>query len=143
MSKGSVQLGEDVVSWPQHAKLPVLPGSTDSSLPLSCPVPTKVYGSGGADSSDHNTDDESSMTCCRTRPVKRVRRRKLVDTYGLHHQVARAAKLSSVSCQCLRPGQWCVLCLGRRCHTLSVSGDKRVRQENVALLDHSYHTVLR
>lgn len=66
----------------------------------------------------------------------------MVDTYGLHHTVGRAAKLSSVSCQCLRPAQWCVLCLGRRSHSLSVSTDKRARTENVALLDHSYHSVL-
>ena len=68
-----------------------------------------------------------------------------MDTFGLHHHVARAAKLSSVSCQCLRPGQWCVLCLGRRSHSVSVSSNDRSksrRKENVAILDHSYHAVL-
>ena len=147
LSKGSVQLGEEVVSWPLHAKVATLPGSAaGDSLPLSCPVPTKVYGAAAKDHEDTgSTDDEASMTCCRVRPVKRVRRRKLVDTHGLHHTVARAAKLSSVSCECLRPGQWCVLCTGRRSHSLSVSGSgerRGSRQETVALLDHSYHTVL-
>ena len=144
LSKGSVQLGEDVVSWPAHAKVPVLSSSSDGGVPLNCPIPTRVYGSSSAqDTSDASTDDEASMTCARVRPVKRVRKRKLVDTYGLHHHVARAAKLSTVTCQCLRPSQWCVLCLGRRSHTLTVSsGDRRSRQENVSLLDHSYHTVL-
>ena len=148
LGKGSVQLGEEVISWPLHAKVPSLPpaGAAGDSLPLSCPVPTKVYGAAPRDHEDTgSTDDEASMTCCRVRPVKRVRRRKLVDTHGLHHTVARAAKLSSVSCECLRPGQWCVLCTGRRSHSLSVSGTperRGSRQETVALLDHSYHTVL-
>ena len=146
LGKGSVQLGEDVVSWPPHAKVPSLPGASGDSVPLSCPVPTRVYGSASKDHEDTgSTDDEASMTCCRVRPVKRVRRRKLVDTHGLHHTVARAAKLSSVSCECLRPGQWCVLCTGRRSHSLAVSGSgerRGSRQETVALLDHSYHTVL-
>ena len=139
LSKGSVQLGEDVVSWPPHSKAPVQT-SSDGGIPLNCPVPSKVYGS--SNDSEVSSEDESSMTCCRVRPVRRVRRRKVVDTYGLHHTVGRAAKLSSVSCQCLRPAQWCVLCLGRRSHSLSVSTDKRARTENVALLDHSYHSVL-
>ena len=138
LSKGSVQLGEEVVSWPAHSK--VAAQSSSDSLPLNCPVPSKVYGS--SNDSEASSEDEASRTCCRVRPVKRVKRRRLVDTYGLHHTVARAAKLSSVSCQCLRPAQWCVLCLGRRSHSLSVSTDKRARTENVALLDHSYHTVL-
>ena len=148
VAKGSVQLGEEVVSWPAHAKQPVLPGPGDSGVPLSCPVPTKVYGASSpapAAAEDASTDDEASMTCCRVRPVKRVRRRKLVDTHALHHTVARAAKLSTVSCQCLRPGQWCVLCLGRRSHTLTVTSSGAgagARHENVSLLDHSYHTVL-
>ena len=146
LGKGSVQLGEEVISWPLHAKVPSLPqGAPGDSLPLSCPVPTKVYGAPRDHEDTGSTDDEASMTCCRVRPVKRVRRRKLVDTHGLHHSVARAAKLSSVSCECLRPGQWCVLCTGRRSHSLSVSGTperRGSRQETVALLDHSYHTVL-
>ena len=147
LGKGSVQLGEEVVSWPPHAKVPSLPGpgAAVDSVPLSCPVPTKVYGAARDNEETGSTDDEASMTCCRVRPVKRVRRRKLVDTHGLHHTVARAAKLSSVSCECLRPGQWCVLCTGRRSHSLAVSGSgerRGSRQETVALLDHSYHTVL-
>jgi len=144
-SKGSVQLGEETISWPTHAKVAQMSGSGDHGVPLSCPVPSRVYGLSRDDSSDQSTDDEATMTCCRVRPVKRVRRRKLVDTFGLHHHVARAAKLSLVSCQCLRPSQWCVLCLGRRSHSVSVSSHDRSkarRKENVAILDHSYHAVL-
>jgi len=150
LGKGPVQLGEDIVSWPVHAKLPTS-GPSDSGLPLNCPPPTRVYQrkggelapvSSGTDSADHASDDEASMTCCRVRPVKRVRRRKIVDTYGLHHNVPKAARLSTVSCGCIHPTQWCVLCLGRRYHTSQVDRSVASRGENLALLDHSYHTVL-
>eukprot|EP00092_Neocalanus_flemingeri_P030138 GFUD01032716.1.p1 GENE.GFUD01032716.1~~GFUD01032716.1.p1 ORF type:complete len:959 (+),score=270.77 GFUD01032716.1:165-2879(+) len=150
LGKGPVQLGEEVVSWPLHAKLPSS-GGPDSSVPLNCPPPSRVYqrksgelaqASSGTDSADHVSDDEASMTCCRVRPVKRVRRRKIVDTYGLHHNVPKAARLSTVACGCIHPTQWCVLCLGRRCHTSQVDRSVASRAESVALLDHSYHTVL-
>jgi len=150
LGKGPVQLGEDVVSWPVHAKLPT-PAPSDSGVPFNCPPPTRVYQrkggelaplSSGTDSADQASDDEASMTCCRVRPVKRVRRRKIVDTYGLHHNVSKAARLSTVACGCIHPTQWCVLCLGRRCHTTQVDRSVASRAECVALLDHSYHTVL-
>ena len=150
LGKGPVQLGEEVVSWPVHAKLPAS-GSADTGVPLNCPPPTRVYQrkggelapvSSGTDSADHISDDEASMTCCRVRPVKRVRRRKIVDTYGLHHNVPKAARLSTVACGCIHPTQWCVLCLGRRSHTSQVDRSVGSRGESVSLLDHSYHTVM-
>jgi len=148
LSKGLVQLGEEVVSWPVHAKVPCSSGA-DPGVPLNCPPPTKVYqrkggdtGAGSATDSATSDNEEASMTCCRVRPVKRVRRRKLVDTYGLHHNVPKAARLSTVSCGCIHPTQWCVLCLGRRSHTFQVDRSVGTRSESVALLDHSYHTVL-
>ena len=148
VGKGPVQLGEEVVSWPVHSKL-ATSGTADSGVPLNCPPPSRVYQrkdltgvSSGTDSADHVSDDEASMTCCRVRPVKRVRRRKVVDTYGLHHNVPKAARLSTVACGCIHPTQWCVLCLGRRSHTAQVDRSVASRAECVALLDHSYHTVL-
>lgn len=92
--------------------------------------------------SQDTSDEEQTMTCARVRPVKRVRRRKVVDTYGLHHRVAKAARLSSVACGCLHPDQWCVLCLGRRSHTAPLDRAVHSRVEGAALLDHSYHAVL-
>ena len=148
LSKGPVQLGEDVVSWPLHAKLPTLPVLQDGALPLNCPPAGRGYQRGRAGEEgvgagvEASSEDESTMTCCRVRPVKRVRRRKLVDTYGLHHVVAKAARLSSVECGCLHPGQWCVLCLGRRSHTEQLDRSLHSRAESVGLLDHSYHAVL-
>ena len=43
-SKGSVQLGEETVSWPAHAKVAQVQGSGDHGVPLSFPVPSRVYG---------------------------------------------------------------------------------------------------
>ena len=43
-SKGSVQLGEETVSWPSHAKVAQMSASGDHGVPLSCPVPSRVYG---------------------------------------------------------------------------------------------------
>ena len=130
-SKGPVALGEEVVQWPVH-------GPQDQGPQGRLYSRSPSLGEAGADTSD----EEASMTCCRVRPVKRVRRRKVVDTYGLHHRVAKAARLSSVSCGCLHPEQWCVLCLGRRSHTAPLDRAVLSRTEGAALLDHSYHAVL-
>jgi hypothetical protein len=42
---------------------------------------------------DVSPDEESSMTCSRVRPVSKVRRRRIIDTYGLHHRLPKAAKV--------------------------------------------------
>ncbi len=42
---------------------------------------------------DVSPDEESSMTCSRVRPVNKVRRRRIIDTYGLHHRLPKAAKV--------------------------------------------------
>ena len=135
-SKGPVLLGEEVV---------LVKPSTNLSDPAALSLPSaRLYarspslGEVGGDTSD----EEATMTCSRVRPVKRVRRRKVVDTYGLHHRVAKAARLSSVACGCLHPEQWCVLCLGRRSHTAALDRSVQSRLEGAALLDHSYHAVL-
>ena len=136
-SKGPVLLGEEVVLVKPSSNL------SDPAAALSLPS-ARLYarspslGEVGGDTSD----EESTMTCSRVRPVKRVRRRKVVDTYGLHHRVAKAARLSSVACGCLHPEQWCVLCLGRRSHTAALDRSVQSRLEGAALLDHSYHAVL-
>ena len=130
-SKGPVALGEEVVV--------VKPGMCGDAPPPLAP-PRGLFRSSSL--GEETSDEEATMTCSRVRPVKRVRRRKVVDTYGLHHRVAKAARLSSVACGCLHPGQWCVLCLGRRSHTTALDRAVQGRLEACALLDHSYHAVL-
>jgi len=86
-------------------------------------------------------EEDDTSTCARVRPVVRVKRRKLIDTYGLHTS-AKASKPSTISCSCLHPEEWCVLCLGRRNHKQKLDPFNQSREETVALLDHSYHVVL-
>ncbi|XP_023336822.1 KAT8 regulatory NSL complex subunit 1, partial [Eurytemora carolleeae] len=92
--------------------------------------------------SEENSEDELTQTCSRVRPINRVKRRKLVDTYSLHETSSRAGKPSSVSCTCLVPTEWCILCLGRRNRKQTLDPYSYSRAESIALLDHSYHAVL-
>jgi hypothetical protein len=46
---------------------------------------------------DVSPDEESSMTCSRVRPVNKVRRRRIIDTYGLHHRLPKAAKVETTN----------------------------------------------
>jgi len=93
-------------------------------------------------STDESGGDEETNSCARTRPVIRVKRRRLVDTYGLQNISTRAAKPSTVSCNCLQPEQWCMLCLGRKKHKQQLDIYTQSRQDCIALLDHSYHAVI-
>ncbi len=49
---------------------------------------------------DVSPDEESSMTCSRVRPVNKVRRRRIIDTYGLHHRLPKAAKVRKKNLFC-------------------------------------------
>jgi hypothetical protein len=46
---------------------------------------------------DVSPDEESSMPCSRVRPVNKVRRRRIIDTYGLHHRLPKAAKVETTN----------------------------------------------
>jgi len=91
---------------------------------------------------DGEASSEDDSTCSRTRPVSRFKRRKLLDTYSIHHVNQKLNKPSSVICSCVLPDEWCVLCLGRRHSRLTADIHTQSREECTALLDHSYHTVL-
>ena len=78
----------------------------------------------------------------RTRPVKTVRRRRILSTKNLYKSSSRAAKESSVTCDCLHPLYWCSICYGRLNHTQTPEPLTQERGHTIALLDHSYHQVL-
>jgi hypothetical protein len=40
-----------------------------------------------------SAEDEATMTCSRVRPVNKVRRRRIIDTYTLHHTLSKSAKV--------------------------------------------------
>ena len=70
------------------------------------------------------------------------RRRRILGTLGLHRTSTRAAKESTVKCDCIRPGHWCSICFGRSNHIQTPDPLFQDKSRTAALLDHSYHQVL-
>ena len=79
---------------------------------------------------------------CRTRPLKQLRRRCILPTKGLYGSSARAAKESTVRCDCIHPLYSCAICFGRSNHTQAPDPVFQDRARTISLLDHSYHQVL-
>ena len=79
---------------------------------------------------------------CRTRPLKQLRRRCIIPTKGLFRSSARAAKESTVRCDCIHPLYSCAICFGRSNHTQAPDPVFQDRARTISLLDHSYHQVL-
>jgi KAT8 regulatory NSL complex subunit 1 len=119
-------------------------GFVDTSHSTSC-------GAAGADNKTcgvavlhFDTPSPVSDTSCqsaRCRPVQSYRKRKILRTVGLHQVNRKAARLSSVRCNCCPPAVPCVMCSGRYHNVQSLELEMPVPQR-VALLDHSYHAVL-
>ena len=86
--------------------------------------------------------DDNSLGACRTRPVKMIRRRRILSTQGIFRTSARAAKESTVRCDCIHPLFCCSICYGRLNHTQVPDPITQERNQCMALLDHSYHQVL-
>lgn len=86
--------------------------------------------------------NDDTFTACRTRPIKTLRRRRILGTLGLHRTSNRAAKESSVRCDCIRPHFWCAICFGRSNHLQNPDPVFHDKAKTAALLDHSYHQVL-
>ena len=86
--------------------------------------------------------EDNSLGACRTRPVKMIRKRRILSTQGLYRTSSRAAKESSVRCDCIHPIFCCSICYGRLNHTQIPDPVTQERNQTMALLDHSYHQVL-
>ncbi len=162
-AKGAVTLGagEPIVSWPPHARKAVTgqPPRADADVPLSCAPAEKNY-SRLTDSSGRKiiikvnkndpaeaapstaAENDNDLGSCRTRPIKMVRRRRILSTKNFYRQNSRASKESSVRCDCVHPNFWCPICYGRRNHTQAPEPLTQDRAQCMALLDHSYHQVL-
>ena len=157
-AKGAVTLGEPTISWPAHARKAVHdPGM---EIPLSVKPPTRDYSR--VDSMGRKiiikelapmaispeelaaaaNQNDDTFTACRTRPIKTLRRRRILGTLGLHRTSTRAAKESTVKCDCIRPGHWCSICFGRSNHIQAPDPLFQDKARTSALLDHSYHQVL-
>merc|ERR1719266_1925442 len=157
-AKGAVTLGEPTISWPAHARQAVHKPGTE--VPLSVKPPTRNYSR--VDSTGRKilikelapmaispeeiraaaNQNDDTFTACRTRPIKTLRRRRILGTLGLHRTSNRAAKESTVRCDCIRPGYWCAICFGRSNHIQTPDPVFHDKSRTAALLDHSYHQVL-
>ena len=91
---------------------------------------------------DSMKSNQMSSGSCRTRPLKQLRRRCIIPTKGLYRSSARAAKESTVRCDCIHPLYSCAICFGRSNHTQAPDPVFQDRARTISLLDHSYHQVL-
>ena len=118
-------------STPQQGSSAAAPAAASPTLPSP-----QVQQASAAD------PDDNSLGACRTRPVKMIRRRRILSTQGLFRTSARAAKESTVRCDCIHPLFCCSICYGRLNHTQAPDPITQERSQCMALLDHSYHQVL-
>ncbi|KAK9730598.1 hypothetical protein QE152_g14445 [Popillia japonica] len=79
-----------------------LPGASPTS---SKTTESPVNGSVGATCTEYQ--------CARTRPLTNFRKRKLLQTNGLHAVSKKAARPSTIRCGCVKPNVPCALCTGR------------------------------
>jgi len=85
---------------------------------------------------------DASCVSARCRPVRFYRKRKLLRTAGLHQVNVKAARLSSVKCQCYPPVMSCPMCGGRYNNVQSLDAEGMPVMEKVSLLDPAFHPVL-
>lgn len=80
----------------------------------------------------------------RTRPLVRsvFRKRKLLQTSGLHLVSKKAARSSTVRCGCRPPLPTCALCTGRADPMVPQQPDLLTVPERIALLSPTFHPVL-
>lgn len=94
----------------------------------------------------HNgTMSNNSYTSARTRPLNRTtfRKRKLIQTTGLHALSKKAGRPSNIRCGCVDPVVPCALCTGRADPTFPRDMPEQLTvPERIALLDPGFHPVL-
>lgn len=103
---------------------------------------TPASDAGLSVSSDLKAVLDLSCVAARCRQVKSYRKRKLLRTAGLYQINAKAARLSSVKCQCYPPIMPCSLCGGRYNNLQRLDAEGMSVMEKVSLLDSAFHPVL-
>lgn len=81
----------------------------------------------------------------RTRPMNKTgfRKRKLIQTTGLHAFSKKAGRPSNIRCGCVEPMVPCALCTGRTDPTFPRDMPEQLTvPERIALLDPGYHPVI-
>jgi KAT8 regulatory NSL complex subunit 1 len=150
-AKGPVTLGDQQVS------------STSTSLSPGAPrnnhmVVNGFHGllpGGGAPGKPTSMTDEvvngnlpsgcgPAMSSARVRPLVKstFRKRKLLQTSGLHLVSKKAARPSTVRCGCQPPLPTCALCTGRRDPMVPQQLDLLTVPERIAQLNPTFHPVL-
>lgn len=132
-TKGSVTLG-DVTEVVTPGKDSTPTTSTTAAIPSDLP--------NGVIDRVQTPAADVTQTAARCRPLRSYRKRKLLRTYGLQQLSRKAARLSTVRCSCYPPVTPCALCSGRYNNTEAVDPAVLPPTECLALLDHSYHSVL-
>lgn len=128
-----------------------LPGSSTSAPPKT-PLLDDNSSSTAVNSSSSNNNNSSNnggptatieYQCARTRPLLNFRKRKLLLIGGLHAVSKKAARPSSVRCNCAPPGMPpCALCTGRTDPTYPRDPPETMsRLERIAQLDPAFHPV--
>ncbi|KAH3701592.1 KAT8 regulatory NSL complex subunit 1-like [Dreissena polymorpha] len=133
----SARLGKDAAKS--------LNGYVESSHRPQTIISASVTFSGDSSTSSPDLNSaalEASCVAARCRPVRFDRKRKLLRTTGLHHFNHKAARLSSVNCQCYPPVMPCPMCGGRYNNMQKLDAESMPITEKVSLLDPSYHPVL-
>ncbi|XP_067012430.2 KAT8 regulatory NSL complex subunit 1 isoform X2 [Anabrus simplex] len=146
-AKGHVCLGEHPVVNAANTTTSTMTAA--SGRPNNHHPPIVVNGfhgtlPGGAGCKPQDGGGESSTGCSRTRPLLRsvFRKRKLLQTAGLHLGSKKAARPTTVRCGCRPPLSWCALCTGRADPTQPQQPDLLTTAERIALLDPCFHPVL-
>ncbi len=85
---------------------------------------------------------DNTCQAARCRPVRSYGKRKLLRSRGVHQLQRKAARLSTVRCQCFPPVAPCAMCGSRVNNTQTVEPETMSLAERVALLDASFHPVL-
>ncbi|CAH1773587.1 unnamed protein product [Owenia fusiformis] len=85
---------------------------------------------------------DNTCQSARCRPVRSYRKRKLLRTAGLHQLNRKAARASTIKCQCYPPSTPCAMCGGRYNNKQAMDSDNMPLNERVGLLDPAFHPVL-
>lgn len=150
-AKGPVTLGEQQVS---STSTSLSPGTPRNNLMVVNGFHGLLPG-GGAPGKPTSMADEvvngnlpsgcgPAMTSARVRPLVKstFRKRKLLQTSGLHLVSKKAARPSTVRCGCQLPLSTCALCTGRRDPMVPQQPDLLTVPERIALLSPTFHPVL-
>lgn len=106
-------------------------------LPGSSPISSKMESQANGTIGCH-----VEHQCARTRPLVNFRKRKLLQTNGLHAVSKKAARPATIRCGCVFPSVPCALCTGRTdpTHPRDLP-DNMSKAERISLIDAGFHPV--